>query len=118
MITKRPTLAIEGPGTSGPGPFDLSIVDGPPGGRALILYCLEPLAPSPERLVRRYAVPLFFGVDLRTHGVVPGDLTLDAAGSVTQTYTNPGGYEGMFAVQVLLLNASSRFAGTSTVAFL
>ncbi len=118
LVARRPALALEGPGTSGPGPFDLTLAGGPPGGSALILFSPAALVHEPETLVRRFAVPLFFGVDLGTLGTLPGALPLDEDGALARTFQNPGGFEGQFAVQLLLLDGDARIAGTSSVAFL
>ena len=84
----------------------------------MVLYCPSSLVHSPERVIRRFSVPLFLALDPATLGSVSGYLSLDSDGAVVQTYFNPGGYEGAFAVQALLLGARPRFAGTSTHAFL
>lgn len=118
LVTRRPSLTITGPGTTGPGNFEVALEHGKPGGFALLLICPSALVHSPERVIQRFAVPLFIALDPGTIAAASGYLPVDAAGSVRQTYLNPGGYEGLFAVQALLIGTSPRFTGTSNVAFL
>lgn len=118
LSTLRPSATLSGPGLLGAGPFDLLLADGPPLGFARVLYCSSSLYHPVESVFHSSGLPLFLGLDLPTLQGVPGFLVLDASGSVTRTYQNPGGYEGQFAIQLLLFDSDLRIAGTSSAAFL
>lgn len=114
----RPSASVSGPGTSGPGPFDVALADGPPAGFARLFVCPSARYHAVESALLFRGLPLHFGLDLPTTDSVPGLLPLDAQGHVAQGYLNPGTYQGLFALQFLLLDAQGHLAGTSAAAFL
>jgi hypothetical protein len=118
LVTRRPELSLSGPGLSGPGPFEVALDAGPPGGFARILYCPRSLYQPEESVIPFRGIPLFLGLDLATLSSVPGLIPCDAGGGFSRTFLNPGGYEGLFALQVLLLDERLRIVGTSSAAFL
>ena len=105
------------PGASGPGQFTVTVTDGPPNGTAFVYYGASALY-DPNETVVHLRVPLFVGLDLPTLERAPGAIQLDSSGSGFMDYQNPGGFEGMFAIQLLLLDDLSKIAGMSTAAFL
>ncbi len=118
LVPRRPGLTLGGPGLSGAGPFELRVSGGPPGGFARVFYCPRSLFHANESVIHLAGIPLFIGLDLPTTGSLPALLHLDAQGDASRVYTNPGGLEGLFAVQVLLLGPDLVVAGTSSSAFL
>jgi hypothetical protein len=59
----RPGIGLAGPGTSGPGQFVLTLVDGPPSGFARVCYGPSARHHDPEAVFVVAGVPLFFVVD-------------------------------------------------------
>ncbi|MSR63218.1 MAG: hypothetical protein EXS08_12315 [Planctomycetes bacterium] len=114
----RPSASVSGPGTSGPGPFDVALAQGPPGGSARLYVGPSARYHSLESALLFRGLPLFFGLDLPTTSGVPGLLRLDALGNLAQGYLNPGTYQGLFALQFLVLDAQGHVAGTSSAGFL
>lgn len=118
---RRASASFSGPGTSGPGPFVLSLRDGPPHGFARLLLSAAGDFRSPERVFPVAGLPLFLGLgrplDLATPAG-PKLLELDADGSLEQSYTNPGGLAGHWAAQFVLYDASGRLVGSASPAFL
>ncbi len=113
----RPTGYVSGPGTSGPGPFDVGVVDGPSDGFGFIFY--GPLAQyNPNETVFQLKRPVFVGLNLSTLGRAPGTIRLGGSGEGHLTFTNPGGLQGQWAMQVLLFDADGDLVGSSTAAFL
>ena len=118
LETLRPTATCTGVGTTGPGPFDVSFVDAPPNGFAIAYYNLQSSMPANEFVLNFKQLPLFFGLSLVQLGRVPGVIVADASGAGSATYVNPGGLEGLFGIQLLLFDATSKLVGSSTVALL
>lgn len=118
LTPRRPTLHVSGPGTLAAGPFTVELAQGVPAGYARLYYgpvgAYQPL----ESVLRVGGVPLSFGLGLGTLAAVPGLFALDAGGGFTLHATNPGGYEGQFALQSLVLAPGPRIAATSAAGFL
>jgi len=115
---ERPAADIHGPGTSGPGEYFLELSGGPPGGLALIAYGPRSTYSPMESAYLVGDLPLFLGLAPATLHLANGTLSLDGAGTLHASYVNPGGLEGRFALQLLLLDASGRLVGSSSAAFL
>jgi hypothetical protein len=101
-----------------PGVLRLELEHGPPNGFARIAYGLRALLPASERVFVLAGLPLFLGLDLASQGVVPGLFPLDAAGELRVDLSDPSGLASILALQLHLLDAQARPAGTSTVALL
>lgn len=112
----RPQLTFSGPGTSGPGPFVITLDSGPALGLARIFFCPVELVPPIETVLVRAGVPLFLGLHLPTAERFPGLWAFDADGHLELGLNNPGGLEGLAAVQLLLFDHTFHLAGTSTTA--
>jgi hypothetical protein len=117
LTPARPLVAVSGPGTIGPGQFDVSVSGGPPGGMGIVAFGPSSSF-SPDELVLNLGVPIFIGLDLPTLQIAPGRILLDASGSGAIGYVNPSGVVGQYAIQVMLFDAQGRIAGTSGAAFL
>jgi hypothetical protein len=115
---RRPVTSLAGPGLSGPGTVDLTLVGGPPHGFARLLYGPSALYSPIEHVLQLNGLPLFVGLHPGTLASLPGVAPLDASGGLQQSFVNPGGLEGQVALQLLLIDASLRIAGTSSAAFL
>jgi hypothetical protein len=120
LAPRRPTLAINGPGTQGSGLFDVDLVHGASAGLAYLFYGPSSLVPAAEYSIHLAALegPLLLGLDPATLGWSVSPIALDPQGFGTATFTNPGGLEGSLAAQELVFNSSLKIVGTSTVAFL
>ena len=70
---------------------------------------VEVTIPSP------YA-PLHTGLDLGTLSVLQWPYPIDAAGQSSFAFTNPGGLEGLLAIQGILFDDTLTLVGTSTTA--
>lgn len=114
----RPGLLFSGPGTTGPGDVTVQLLGGPPLGLALIAYGPRALAPQQELAIELAGVdaPLFIGLDLASLELLPSPLALDASGLGTLVTQNPGGFEGLLAVQAIVFDATLRLVCTSEVA--
>jgi len=114
----RTELALVGPGTSGPGPFDLEITGGPAGGVALVLYGPQSLlAPVETGFVTGVTAPLFSRLDAFTFVYGPL-LGLDGNGEASLGFVNPGTWVGTAAVQAIVVDPLLGVVGTSTLALL
>ena len=118
LVPHRPSVSVSGPGTLGAGTFTLALAHGVPGGFARLYYGpvagYQPLEP----VYRVAGLPLSFGLALGTLHSLPGSFALDASGSFTADFVNPGGYEGQFALQFLVLAPGPVIAATSGAGFL
>lgn len=117
---ERASLSFTGPGTSGPGPFQLALVGGPPDGSARVLLFPAARFQAHESAQLVGGVPLFLGVTPRLGfaGLSGWErFALDASGGLALGFTNPGGLTGLGA-QLVLYDAEQRVIGTSSVAFL
>lgn len=113
----RPTGIVSGPGTSGPGPFDVGVIDAPSNGFGFIFY--GPLSQyNPNETAIQLKRPVFVGLNLSTLARAPGTILLDSSGKGHLTFTNPGGLQGQWAMQILLFDAGGALVGSSTAAFL
>ena len=107
LAPARAGLEVVGPGTTGPGPFDVNVQGGPPLGLGFIYYCDQALFDPMERAFLGFTPPLLLGLDLGTLGSVPGSpIALDMNGDGGNTFNNPGGIEGNFTLQVILLDGT------------
>ncbi len=121
LRARRAHASFEGPGTSGPGPFVLRLVDGPPSGSARLFLCPAGSVRTPERVLPSAGVPLFFGLDPRLGAgslAGPQSFPLDANGELELGFVNPGGLAGTVAAQLVLYDTDGRVLGSSDVAFL
>ncbi len=119
----RPSAFFSGPGTSGPGAFQLELENGPHKGFARVFFFPSASAHAPEVVRTVAGVPLFLSARplLGSAGLAGQTwqwLALDAHGGLLQSYTNPGGLLGALAAQFVLFDADLRVAGTSSAAFL
>lgn len=113
----RPTLALSGPGLSGPGPFTVALGGGPPQGHLVLAFATQDHALASEiPLLLGGVAPIFLGLDLAHAFLVPGSYPLDAQGAAAPGFTNPGGLEGLLALQGLVLDPSLFPLGTTAVA--
>ena len=117
LATRRPELLLEGPGTSGVGPFELSVRGGPAGGVAAVFYGPSALFDANETVLP-LSPPVFVGLDFGTLVRVPGFLPLDANGDGSLFYTNGSGVTNAFAVQAVLLDGTGATVGSTSAAFL
>jgi hypothetical protein len=115
---RRATASLSGPGLSGPGAVELTLTGGPPHGYARLVYGPSALYSPTEHVFQVAGLPLFVGLHPGTAASLPGVAPLDADGALQRSFVNPGGLEGQLALQLLLIDASSRLAGTSSAAFL
>jgi hypothetical protein len=117
LAPRRPQLTIGGPGATGAGVFTVEVTNGPPSGSALLYYGSSALF-DPLETVIQLRVPLFVGLDLPSLMRAPGTFALDATGTGSRDFVNPGGLEGQFAIQLLMLDDIGRIAGMSLAGFL
>jgi hypothetical protein len=110
----RPTLTATGAGTTGPGPVTLTLEGGAPDAFWFLVWSPSALFTGVESSLVYEGVPLFTGLDFGTLGVLTTPLVTDAAGTGSLGYTNPGGFEGLLAMQAWLVNGGAAFVGTST----
>jgi hypothetical protein len=114
----RTELALSGVGVTGAGPFDLDITGGPAGGVAYTIYGPQSLlAPMEIGYVTGVTAPLFTRLDLFTFVYGP-ILALDGNGEATQSFVNPGTWQGTAAIQALIVDPFLGIVGTSTLALL
>ncbi len=113
----RPTIAFEGPGTTGIGPFTLALENGPPSGFAWLFVCpSSAYDPVEIALPLSTAIhPLFVG--LRSPVSSAGILTLDSSGDALANLSNPSGATGAVAAQALLFDADLAVVGVSAAGF-
>jgi hypothetical protein len=112
----RATLAFEGDGVDGPGAFELVLAGGPPLGFARILFApLGAVLPS-ERVLMVGGVPLFLAFAAGQQASVASLARVGADGALRLSYSNPGGLEGNWALQLLLFDAELRLVGSSAAA--
>jgi len=118
LVPRRPELALQGPGLAGPGPFQVLFSGGQPLGHGMLAFALDAHALAAEvPYFLPGGLPLFLGLDLGHSFFVPVTYALDAAGAATASFTNPGGLEGLLALQGLVLHASFVPFGTTPVVF-
>lgn len=113
----RPSLSFSGPGTSGPGPFELRLENGPPSGFARVLWFPATRLHAPESVRTVAGVPLFLGVvpGLGSAGLAGAELrALDASGGLQLGGTNPAGLTGVLAAQLVLYDGARRLVGSSS----
>ncbi len=112
---RRPSLALQGPGLGGAGPFQVVFGGGVPLGQGMLAFAFDAFALAREvPFSLGGAPPLFLGLDLGHAFLVPVTYGLDAGGAGTASFTNPGGLEGVLALQGLVLDPFPR--GTTPVA--
>ena len=119
VTAARATLALSGPGLTGPGVVDLTVTGGEPGGSALVLFGPTSLvSPTEGALVLPGVDPfLFTALDPASVLTFGGALPLDGAGSAGLTFANPGGLEGLVTIQGLLIDLQGiSVLGTTTAA--
>ena len=113
----RPTLAVGGPGTTGTGPFDVTLNGGPPNGTARVLLCPLGLYDPNEHVQLVGQVPVFYGLDRATLRPVAPLMTLDANGDGVLMLQNGKG-PGTRALQALIYGPAGKLLGSTTAAFL
>jgi len=118
LVPRRPVADVSGAGTIGPGTFRVSLAHGVPHGFARLYYAPRASYQALEPVYSIGALPLSFGLAPGQLQTLPGLFALDAAGGFSADYVNPGGYEGLFALQFLVLTGTGALAGTSSAAFL
>ena len=118
LVPRRPDVSVSGPGTLGAGTFTVALAHGVPAGFARLYYGpvagYQPLEP----VFRVGGLPLSFGLALGTLHSLPGSFALDSSGAFSASFMNPGGYEGQFALQFLVLAPGPAIAATSSAGFL
>ncbi len=115
----RPTTALTGPGTTGPGEIDFTVAGGVAGGFFHVM--LGPSAfynPVETAYLLPGLPPLFSGLDPATTLIPVQLFPLDAAGQATISATNPGGLVGTLALQALVLDPLTQVVATSEAALL
>jgi hypothetical protein len=113
----RPSAAFSGPGTTGPGEVLFALDGAAPAGFALLAIGPAGLAPTIEAPIFGFGdAPLFVGLDLATMDILPGFYPLGPAGELAFSFFNPGGLEGWFAGQVIVLDQDFKLTATSNVA--
>jgi hypothetical protein len=110
----RPQLSASGPGLSGPGQAHFAIAGGQPLGRAVLVACTQAnWSPTPTIVdlpLHQLHSGLPFGAGLvRRSGLV----LLDANGSGSRVFVNPGSTAPGFVLQALLLDAQNQVVGGS-----
>jgi hypothetical protein len=113
----RPVLLFSGPGTGGAGDVTVQLLGAAPLGFALIAFGPRALAPQEELVFELSGVdaPLFVGLDLASLLILPGLLPVGADGQGILVTQNPGGFEGLLAVQAIVFDAGSQLVSTSEV---
>ena len=114
---ERPVLSLDGPGTTGVGPFVLTQTGGLEGGTNILVYGPASLV-GPEQPLLIFALPLFTGLDVPTLKILPYAVVSDGAGTVTLPLYNVSGAVGLTAIQLLLLDESGLALATGTSAVL
>lgn len=110
----RPVLAITGPGTTGPGPFTLTLTGAEPGGGATIVYAPQSGFDPNEHTFPFPGFLLHTGLPLAQLQRLPFALAVDGTGGAAVTFQNPGGLEGAFAWQLWIRDATGALIGTSS----
>ncbi|MEY2745789.1 MAG: hypothetical protein RL112_831 [Planctomycetota bacterium] len=110
----RPQLSASGPGLTGPGQASFAIAGGEPLGRALLVACTQAnWSPTPTivdlPLYQLHSGLPFGSGQVRRSGLVQ----LDAAGSGTRVFTNPGSSAPGFVLQALLVDGQNQVVGGS-----
>ncbi len=114
LAPARPVASVSGPGTSGSGPYDLTLTGGPPHGRAIVFFGpLSGYNPN-EPAYPRNGIPLFFGLQRSTAHRAPGSIQLDANGNAVQPYVNNAESPNMWAIQALLRDEANKPVATTT----
>jgi len=91
------------------GPVDLTLRKGPAAGMMILFFAGQAI--SPELVVPSSNVPLYFGIDFGTVGIVTA-VPLDGAGEFLTSGVHAGG-GGSGIVQGVLFDASGTLVGTS-----
>ena len=110
----RPTLTVSGPGTTGVGPFTLTVEGGVPNGAAFLVFSQQAKL-QPET---GYAFPGFLWYttfDPVSTRRMPFYLPADPRGKSELVLHNPGNLGGKFAYQAWVSDAGGGFLGSSTV---
>jgi hypothetical protein len=117
LAPERPVASVSGPGTSGSGPFDLTLAGGPPNGTALVFYAPigSVLSPEPAYML---GVPLFFGLAPGSARRLPGVVPLNVSGGAVLPFVNTTGAPSTWAIQAVLLDADGDLVGSSSLAVL
>ena len=111
----RPALATNGLGTSGPGPFDVTLDACPPNGFGILFYDLAANAPVSGEYALNLSFPLVLGLDAGTVMRIPGTLPVDSLGASTVGYVNPGGFVGTLQLQAILFDVTGALVASSNV---
>ena len=106
VTPQRASIAITGPGATGPGPGAVEITGGVPGGAALLFYGSTTLKSMSETAysLAGIAPPIFSDLHLGSLTVLPGMIMSDGLGASSYAFTNPGGLNGLISVQALLID--------------
>lgn len=110
----RPQLSAAGPGLSGPGQVNFSIAGGAPLGRALLVACTQAnWSPTPT-IVDLPLHQLHSGLPFGSGQVRRGGIVLlDAAGSGSRVFGNPGATAPGFVLQAVLIDGQNQVVGGS-----
>ncbi|HED64241.1 MAG TPA: hypothetical protein ENJ09_01675 [Planctomycetes bacterium] len=114
VVAARPIASVSGPGTTGPGSFDVALTQGAPNGFAILYFDLNSNLPPTETVIS-LGFPLFLGLSLPGLSRVPGTFPVDGNGNAVRTFTNPGGLEGLYTMQFLVFDMGAQLVGSSTL---
>jgi len=116
----RPSAWVSGPGTTGAGNVDLSVIGGPPSGMAWAYHCPSSLFDPAELpiFLASQQVNLFVGLDPWTTELHQFPILLDGAGSGSITFFNDGSLTGQLAIQPLVFDAQGQAVALAWAAFL
>lgn len=118
LVPRRPRASVSGPGTVGAGTFTVALAHGVPHGFARLYHGPRASYLANEPVLQLGGLPLAFGLVAGARQALPGLFALDASGGFSADFLNPGGYEGRFALQFVVLSPAPALAGTSSAAFL
>ncbi|MFT4709041.1 MAG: hypothetical protein ACI8Q9_000157 [Planctomycetota bacterium] len=104
---KRASIAITGPGATGAGAGAVEVTDGVPGGAAIFFFGPTALKSPSESAysLAGIALPIFSDLNLASLTLLPGMIMSDGLGDSSYAFTNPGGLNGLFSVQALLIDS-------------
>ena len=107
VTPQRASIAITGPGAVGPGPGAVEVTGGVPGGATLFFYGPTALKSASETAysLAGIAPPIFSDLSLGSLTLLPGMIMSDGLGASSYAFTNPGGLNGLFSVQALLIDS-------------
>jgi hypothetical protein len=111
----RAAGGVSGAGTTGVGPLEFAVAGALPGGFVAVAFGPQWLySPVESTYAFPFLPPIHTGLDLATIQFWPALLPCDAAGNAVLGAFNPGGLEGLVAVQGVLTDAWGVILGTST----